>query len=71
MKHTFIVESRDQLIAALLCACHTTHALAKQNPFDVLFADTNFSLTFREGLHEKRVEQLARRIKSIDKNTFI
>jgi hypothetical protein len=68
---TFVVEGREQLIAALMCACHDTDTLARENPFKVCLADSNFSLTFKEGLHEKRAQLIARRIRSTPKNTFI
>lgn len=52
MNH-FAVHNKMQLAAALRAGSYPTYELARANPFTIQLAQTNFKLTFPNGLHEK------------------
>lgn len=64
----FTVESRDGLAAAVKAAAHLTYADAREHPFEITLGPTKY--TFKEGVTERRADQIAANIRKITKKAF-
>jgi mevalonate kinase len=61
-----VVTSKKALIAAIRGAAHPTFEEARKDPVTIRFHTTTY--TFKDGIHEKRAEELVRNINKGFKN---
>lgn len=58
-----VVETKEQLAAAIMGASQPSFADARANPFKVTWGPTVY--TFKEGVHENRARSIARNIRKL------
>ena len=63
-----IVNTRDELGAAIRASAHPTFAEACKHPFEIECGTAKF--TFKEGITERRADTLLRRISKVPKRHF-
>lgn len=56
-----VVTNKLQLIAAIRAAAHPTYDEARKDPVTIRFGTCVY--TFKEGIHEKRAEEIVKNIK--------
>ena len=64
------VSGREELAAAVLAAAQPTHELARANPVVITLLDTSCRYFFRNGIHERRADGIARRISRTPQGAF-
>lgn len=69
MNH-FEVYTKSQLRSALLAGAYPTYHEAKENPFTIHLAGTNFKLAFPNGLHETKAIRAAARMRRLSVKFF-
>jgi len=64
----YVVESRDQLVAAINAAACPTFEEARANPVTVSLGTTTYK--FREGVAEIRAKEIVANIRKVTKRAF-